>query len=477
MFDIKLLAISAKYLQIPTSRYIWRIMASLGNAQKRKSSTDRPISPPPLRRKVQSTTTQTDVASFFTPTSQKPLEKISWQERAPNEDSPNTLLVGKFEPLNSSGKEVLSHNLERNKIAAFDFDSTLIQTLSGKKHSTNGQDWKWWHPSVPGTLRKLYLDDCFRVVVISNQAGISLKRDPKSPKARLAEFKTKVSAVFNHLNIPVSIYAATEKDIYRKPRTGMWRELLEDYDIHLPGDLKLQKSIFVGDAAGRHASTGKPKDFSCSDRNFAENVGIKFYTPEEYFLDETPRSFTRTFEPGDYSSENTTVSPKYKKDNPKDIVIFCGSPGAGKSTFYWKQLEPLGYARVNQDILKTERDKCFKVAGQYLDEGKSVVVDNTNADRDVRSKWIALAAKHSVPIRCVHFLTSVQVCEHNDAVRALNETMNPEKRKILPKLAFTSFNSRYQRPELIEGFQDITEVPFKFEGSEAQREIWTQHWI
>lgn len=41
-------------------------------------------------------------------------------------------------------------------------------------------------------------------------------------------------------------------------------------------------------------------------RNFAENVGIKFYTPEEYFLDETPRSFTRTFVPGDYSSENTT---------------------------------------------------------------------------------------------------------------------------------------------------------------------------
>ena len=102
--------------------------------------------------------------------------------------------------------------------------------------------------------------------MISNQAGISLKTDPKSLKARLAEFKTKVSAVFNHLDIPVSIYAATEKDIYRKPRTGMWKELLEDYDIHLPGDLNLQECIFVGDAAGRHASAGRSKDFSCSDR-------------------------------------------------------------------------------------------------------------------------------------------------------------------------------------------------------------------
>lgn len=37
--------------------------------------------------------------------------------------------------------------------------------------------------------------------------------------------------------------------------------------------------------------------------------------------------------------------------NPQDLVIFCGSPGAGKSTFYWKHLQPLGYERVNQDKL------------------------------------------------------------------------------------------------------------------------------
>lgn len=35
--------------------------------------------------------------------------------------------------------------------------------------------------------------------------------------------------------------------------------------------------------------------------------------------------------------------------------MFCGSPGAGKSTFYWTHLEPLGYERINQDILKSVR--------------------------------------------------------------------------------------------------------------------------
>lgn len=36
------------------------------------------------------------------------------------------------------------------------------------------------------------------------------------------------------------------------------------------------KCFYVGDAAGRAKewSPGKPKDFSCSDRMFAANVGI-----------------------------------------------------------------------------------------------------------------------------------------------------------------------------------------------------------
>lgn len=46
----------------------------------------------------------------------------------------------------------------------------------------------------------------------------------------------------------------------------MWKELLEDYGIHSSGDVDLENSIFVGDAGGRIAHGGTPKDFSCSDR-------------------------------------------------------------------------------------------------------------------------------------------------------------------------------------------------------------------
>lgn len=34
--------------------------------------------------------------------------------------------------------------------------------------------------------------------------------------------------------------------------------------------------------------------------NFAANIKLKFHTPEEYFLQEAPRPFTRVFEHSEY---------------------------------------------------------------------------------------------------------------------------------------------------------------------------------
>lgn len=43
------------------------------------------------------------------------------------------------------------------------------------------------------------------------------------------------------------------------------------------------------------------------------------------------------------------------------MVIFVGSPGSGKSTFWKNYLSK--YARVNRDTLKT-KEKCYQVAEQ-----------------------------------------------------------------------------------------------------------------
>lgn len=266
----------------------------------------------------------------------------------------------------------------------------------------------------------------------------------------------------------------------------MWKEVCEDYDIP-ETEVDLEKSIFVGDAGGRTAGVGKgpdgvaamSKDFSCSDRNFAHNAGIKFMTPEEFFLGEKARSYAREFDLAEHPFSDDTSSGSsvvtLKRTNDQDIILFCGPPGAGKSTLYWKSLKPLGYARINQDLLKT-RDKCVQAAKEHLQEGTSVAIDNTNADPATRTVWVELAKEFGISIRCVWFKTPLQVCEHNNAVRALNESLNPESRLVLPKMAFTSFANRFKPPSVKEGFQDIIEVPFQFRGTEEEYRIWGRYW-
>jgi bifunctional polynucleotide phosphatase/kinase len=115
----------------------------------------------------------------------------------------------------------------------------------------------------------IYRLHSYLVAIVSNQGGISLKPDPKTVKSdqkRLADFKTKVSAVLTQLDIPLPVYAATARDQYRKPRTGMWQEMLDDYDLDSPNSVDLENSFFVGDAGGREALGNSAKDHSCVDR-------------------------------------------------------------------------------------------------------------------------------------------------------------------------------------------------------------------
>ncbi|KAF9886227.1 hypothetical protein FE257_011950 [Aspergillus nanangensis] len=436
-------------------------MTSTGSS-KRPASPTRSISPPPLKRKVESSISKKAVSSFFTPASQKKPEKISW--RVVN----NSLVAGKYAK-ESDRKQAA----EKPKVAAFDLDSTLVSTASGNTFPRNSSDWKWWHTTVPSRLRQL-IEDGYYIVIISNQKKVSLQKEIKggrSDSKSLTNFKERVIAVMTDLDIPISVYAATQDDKYRKPRIGMWEEFLDEYDFDVTG-IDLTNSIFVGDAAGR------PNDHSQVDRGFAVNARIPFKTPEEFFLDAAPEALVEAFDPTLYLKSDPIdgVPPLFSRQSPQELVIFCGSPGAGKSTFYWSYLEPLNYERVNQDTLKT-RAKCIKVAKEHLAAGKSVAVDNTNADPDVRSYWIEIAKEFHVPIRCVYFPASQELCRHNNAVRAANQNLNPESRTLLPGIAFGDFQRRFKEPTLTEGFKDIIRADFRFRGDDEAKNIWQQYWI
>lgn len=88
----------------------------------------------------------------------------------------------------------------------------------------------------------------------------------KSDQKSLANFKSKANAVFNQHDIPIVLLAATARDKYRKPRVGMWTELLEEFDLDSREGPDIGGSFFVGDAGGRAARSGAKADHSCSDR-------------------------------------------------------------------------------------------------------------------------------------------------------------------------------------------------------------------
>jgi bifunctional polynucleotide phosphatase/kinase len=124
-----------------------------------------------------------------------------------------------------------------------------------------------------------------------------------------------------------------------------------------------------------------------------------------------------------------------------------------------------------------QRQKCIKVAKEFLAAGSSVVVDNTNADPSTRAEWVRVAKEFNVPIRCVHFTSPPDLCKHNNAVRAANRSLNPESRAPLPGIAFGDFLKRFKEPTMEEGFSDIVRVDFRFQGDEEARRIWGQYWI
>ncbi|OZJ03427.1 hypothetical protein BZG36_03584 [Bifiguratus adelaidae] len=302
----------------------------------------------------------------------------------------------------------------RTKVAAFDFDGTLVTTKSGNVHAKDSEDWKWWHSSIPKKLRQLY-DEGHKIVVFTNQAGL------KTPQ-RIASFKSKLQSCLSQINIPIQIFACVDYSQFRKPITGFWQKLVRDENQGVAIDVKA--SLFVGDAAGRPAGwkKGARKDFSCTDRKFAQNVGLSFLTPEEYFLGEAPAPFSwGDFDP---KSQNLNVPlftptsiPLLPNPRRQELILFVGYPASGKSTFAKRYLLDAGYAYVNQDTLKT-RVNCLAACEKAMSEGSSCVIDNTNPDPASRGAFLAIAKSKSVPTRCFWFQASEGLARHNNYYRA-----------------------------------------------------------
>ncbi|XP_003386914.1 PREDICTED: uncharacterized protein F21D5.5-like [Amphimedon queenslandica] len=352
-------------------------------------------------------------------------------------------------------------------VAAFDLDSTLIKTRSGRLpfKAAGPDDWTFWMPCVPHKLLAAEASG-YRIVIFTNQGGMNYGNPP------LSEFKLKLESVMKELGrASVLLLASLEDDEYRKPRTKMWEYFIECKNEGVMVDMN--ESYYVGDAAGRpkHVKKDGKADFSCSDRKFAANIKINFSLPEEFFLGEptssefswygfNPRTYTPGVEDGPSLEPRGTLITR----EAQEIVVFVGPPAAGKSQFYKdymrRERNKRHYSHVSRDLLGSWQ-KCVTECREGLVAGYSAVIDNTSPDIESRGRYIQLGSQCGVPVRCFWFMTSLEHALHNNQYRnhcIKLKLYKDDIKKMVPDSALRSYKSRFVEPSLAEGFSEIVKI-------------------
>jgi bifunctional polynucleotide phosphatase/kinase len=287
----------------------------------------------------------------------------------------------------------------RDKMAACDYDWTMVNPKDGKTFPTSIEDWQWMYPNVPEKIKQYY-EDGYMIVVFSNQ----------SKKWKCDQ----IQQVMKQLEIPLFVVIATEKCDY-KPNPILFNTLLGENEINK------EESFFVGDALGRKS------DFSDSDKVFAENIGIKWYSPEDIFINKSA-----IFE-----------LPSIPLSTNPEIVIMMGYPGSGKSTIAENICKNENYIHIAGDIYKTS-SKMRKASLEYILQSKSVVFDATHSSIKKRNEFIELGKKYNYEVKCIHVATSLDISYKRNKARC--------DEKQVPKIAYSVYKKFYEEPTEEEGF-------------------------
>ncbi|KAG7581987.1 HAD-like superfamily [Arabidopsis suecica] len=169
---------------------------------------------------------------------------------------------------------------DSEKIAAFDFDGCLAKT---SVKIVGADAWSLMYPSIPEKLQSLY-NQGYKLVIFTNESNIDRWKNKR--QAAVDSKIGRLNSFIERVKVPIQVFIACgfsssggkggKDDLYRKPKAGMWQLMKKHFNSGIAIDM--DKSFYVGDAAGRKM------DHSDADIKFAQASGLKFYTPEEYFI-------------------------------------------------------------------------------------------------------------------------------------------------------------------------------------------------
>lgn len=136
-------------------------------------------------------------------------------------------------------------------------------------------------------------------------------------------------------------------------------------------------------------------------------------------------------------------------DAPMNVLLFCGLPGAGKSTFYYEHFLTT-HLLISKDLMRNNTRPArrqVELLHLALQARHSVVIDNTNPTAADRIPLIEIAHSYHALATGYYFVSTSQ--------QAIERNQQRTGKAMVPPVAIYSTAARLTSPTYAEGFDRL----------------------